>query len=372
MDILFFLARPHLIVRDFILDRSLPDIRNLERIRSPESFIWKILAYAARTFSACILFLPAKMARSAAVAYLYCRILDTYEDLIPDPNEREDALRAFVARFHETSSGLKIPSAPAINPKFAKNSHEQVYTVLVNRCRLVDAIFLKLDFQVQKIIVDLIQEMANGMIWSSDIFSRQNGILIDDFQLSRYCRNVLGFPTLFGVRLMRLFHSGEATVSNELFEDAMQAGEFIQLANITRDIETDLERGIAYHPALKYDLKQGDLKNFSVATRILKVRKALLLRALRLAPAYIRMAKAMPFPSISLCRSSMILMLLFTSRYYQECLRRTCLQSWFASSLNRHLISSTLLSIFSRTWSDHVLKIIETQFAQFVETLSGP
>ncbi|OGP63719.1 MAG: hypothetical protein A2V65_06975 [Deltaproteobacteria bacterium RBG_13_49_15] len=366
MDISFFLMRPHLIVRDFILDRSLPDIRNLERIRSPESFIWKILTYAARTFSACILFLPARMARSAAVAYLYCRILDTYEDLIPDPVQREFVLRSFVDRFHEIPSGLSIPSAPPIDTKFAKNSHEQVYTILVNRCRLVDTVFVKLDFQIQSIIVDLIRKMADGMIWSSKIFTLQNGILFDDRQLSRYCRNVLGFPTLFAVRLMRLFHPGRAPISYELYEDAMLAGEFIQLANVTRDIETDLKRGIAYHPALKDDIGRSDIDDPSLQKRILKVRRALLLKALSLAPAYIRMAASMNFPRISLCRSSMILMLLFTNRYYRECARRVHLDPWPGPAAKSGFIPSSIISIFSQRWSNRILNSTEIRFTRFV------
>jgi len=372
MDISFFLMRPHLVVREFILDRSLPDLRSLELIRSPESFIWKILSYAARTFSACILFLPARVARSAAVAYLYCRILDTYEDLIPDPAQREVVLRSFVERFHEIPSGLPIPSAPSIDTKFAKTSHEKVYTILVNRCRLIDTVFVKLDFQIQSIIVDLIRKMANGMIWSSKIFNLQNGILSDDRQLSRYCRNVLGFPTLFAARLMRLFHSGSASISNELYEDAMLAGEFIQLANITRDIETDLKRGIAYHPALKDDLGRSDIDDPSLQKRILEVRRALLLKALSLAPAYIRMAASMNFPRISLCRSSMILMLLFTNRYYRECARRVHLDPWQGHATKSGLIPSSIISIFSRRWSNRILDSTQIRFARFIrDSISG-
>ena len=39
-----------------------------------------------------------------------------------------------------------------------------------------------------------------------------------------------------------------------LREDCMLAGEMVQLANVTRDIEKDLRRGVADHPALKADL----------------------------------------------------------------------------------------------------------------------
>ena len=43
-------------------------------------------------------------ARAAAVAYLYCRMLDTYEDLIGDPATSISELFRFAARF---DSGTK-------------------------------------------------------------------------------------------------------------------------------------------------------------------------------------------------------------------------------------------------------------------------
>src|SRR6266576_3401517 len=94
----FWIRRPFLILRDLVTSRDNPDLAALARIEDPEAFVWAILPHAARTFSACIALLPERSALAAAVAYLYCRMLDTYEDLVPDPAARVGALRAFAER----------------------------------------------------------------------------------------------------------------------------------------------------------------------------------------------------------------------------------------------------------------------------------
>src|SRR5881392_3106469 len=95
----YWIRRPFLIARDLLASRESPDLDALARIEDPQAFVWAILPHAARTFSACIALLPARSALVAAVAYLYCRMLDTYEDLVPDRPRREASLRAFAARF---------------------------------------------------------------------------------------------------------------------------------------------------------------------------------------------------------------------------------------------------------------------------------
>ena len=104
----FWIRRPFLILRDLVARRDSPNLKALDRIDDPERFVWAILPHAARTFSSCIALLPARSALPAAVAYLYCRMLDTYEDLVPDHRRRETALRAFAARF-----GTDGPLGPA-------------------------------------------------------------------------------------------------------------------------------------------------------------------------------------------------------------------------------------------------------------------
>ena len=319
----FALRRPWLITRDLLQSRAHPDLARLRAIDDPESFVWRILPHAARTFTASITLLPADSARAMAVAYLYCRMLDTYEDLLPDPAERERALAAFAARFGGTDG---IAPAPRIARARARDARDQTHVVLVNRCRLVDEVFASLHPLVQRHTADLVESMAAGMIWSSRAFRDQGGVLSDAAQLSRYCRTVIGLPFLFAVRL-HLLRSGGLTVTDALQEDTLQAGEMVQLANVTRDIEKDLKRGIAYHPALAGDLGKsaGDP---GVGERVRAVREELLQRALRLAPAYERMMLALPFGRISLARGSGVLMLAFTDRYYRSCAELVGRTSW--------------------------------------------
>ena len=315
MPVPFALRRPWMITRDLIQSRAHPDVARLRAIDDPESFVWRILPHAARTFTASITLLPADSARAMAVAYLYCRMLDTYEDLLPDAAERERALAAFAARFG--ADGIPPAAAPRIARSRARDARDQTHVVLVNRCRLVDQVFVSLQPVVRRHTMDLVRSMAAGMIWSSQAFRAQGGVLIDAAQLSRYCRTVIGLPFLFAVRL-HLLRSGGLAVTDALQEDTLQAGEMVQLANVTRDIEKDLRRGIAYHPALAEDLGRS-AREPGVGERIRAVREELLQRALRLAPAYERMMLALPFGRVSLARGSGVLMLAFTDRYYRSC-----------------------------------------------------
>ena len=238
----FALRRPWLITRDLFHNRARPDVEALQGVADPESFVWRILPHAARTFAACITLLPAESARAAAVAYLYCRILDTYEDLIPPPAEREEALADFGRRFR-VSDGAPMQAAVRLDASRAHDPRDRTHVVLVNRCHLVDEVFRTLSPVARRDIAELVESMAVGMIWSSRTFGDQGGALRDAGQLSRYCRNVIGLPFFFAVRLLQQQRTGEPSISDALREDCLLAGEMVQLANITRDIEKDLRPG---------------------------------------------------------------------------------------------------------------------------------
>src|SRR5258708_7637919 len=110
----FSFRRPVLLARNVFANRERPDLAALSRIEDPERFVWAILPHAARTFSACIAMLPSRAALPAAVAYLDCRMLDTYEALVPDRVRREAQLVAFGARFGRVGAGARLPPAPRI------------------------------------------------------------------------------------------------------------------------------------------------------------------------------------------------------------------------------------------------------------------
>ncbi len=360
----FVLRRPWLITRDLLQSRAHPDVEGLRAVADPEVFLWKILPHAARTFAACITLLPAEVARAAALAYLYCRILDTYEDLIPEPTERQRALETFRNRFRVAEDGPPH-AAPGIDGAWARDARDRTHVLLVNRCHLLDAVFATLTPPVRQDIVALVEEMADGMIWSSQAFAAQGGVLRDAAQLSRYCRNVIGLPFLFGVRLQLERHTGESTVPDALREDSLAAGEMVQLANVTRDIEKDLRRGVAYHPALAADLGRSDLDDPALVERIRAVREELLLRALALAPAYERMMQALPFGRVSLGRASGVLMLLFTDRHYRDCVQHVGGAPWPGPRSTLALLLLTFGHFASGSWAAATVRRITERFRRF-------
>lgn len=366
----FALRRPWILTRDLLQSRSRPDLEQLQRIGDAESFVWRILPHAARTFTACIAVLPAEPARAMAVAYLYCRMLDTYEDLLPDPAEREAALAAFSTRFRSTDGAPPQP-APPIAPAHGRDARDETHVVLVNRCHLVDGVFARLHPLVRSHIADLVESMGSGMLWSSRTFREQGGVLQDEAQLARYCRTVIGLPFLFAVRLHLLRKTGSAAVSDALREDCLRAGEMVQLANVTRDIEKDLRRGVAYHPALRSDLGRTDLDDGGLRARIRSVRAQLLDRALTLAPAYERMMRALPFRRVSLARGSGALMLLFTDRYYRACARLVERPSWPGPASTARLIFLSGCHAFMKRWSARATRRITDTLQRHARAAAG-
>ena len=115
MPVPFFIRRPWLMLSQWLTDRDRPDLEALRAIRDPDKFLWAILPHAARTFASCITLLPPDKARAAAVGYLYCRSLDTYEDLAPEP---EKLLEIFGRRFED-----RTPTTPgSVSPSPARRS----------------------------------------------------------------------------------------------------------------------------------------------------------------------------------------------------------------------------------------------------------
>jgi phytoene/squalene synthetase len=345
MRVPFALRRPWLLVRGARVDRDRPDLDRLAAIDDPTSFVWAILPHAARTFATSILMLPAARARTAAVAYLYCRMLDTYEDL-SDDGDREASLEAFAARMKTLEPPPPVPTTAP------KDDRDRVHLLLIERCRLVDRVFTTLPGADRQGVARLVQAMADGMIWSSRRFAEQGGVLKDSEQLSRYCHYVIGEPALFTLLLMV-----EADLTAEQRRDALAAGELIQLANITRDVERDLERGIGYHPSLLPYLGSTD-----AAEAIREARRNLMARALPQVSAYTRLAEQLATGRFSLARASAVLMLLHTDRHYRWCARRIGRPEWRGPDRTGTIILASLLAAFSRRWTRRVMRRVEQDF----------
>ncbi|HEY5889677.1 MAG TPA: squalene/phytoene synthase family protein [Acidimicrobiia bacterium] len=344
----FSFRRLWLLARGLLEDRNQPDLKRLARIDDPEEFVWSILPHAARSFAPSILLLPEKEARSAAVGYLYARMLDTYEDLSAGPLEARAALVAFAARF---DAAEPLPAPAASLPDHA-DQRDRAHILLVERYHMVDQLFLDLDRSARDRITRLVGDMAEGMVEFSIIFERQEGVLNNDQQVLDYCHRVIGIPALFIMETLL----DEVPADHQ--RDALEASELIQLANVTRDIEKDLLRGVAYHPALKEHLGStgGSVTDLAVAT----ARRDLILLATRRAGSFRRLVDAVKLPRISPARAAAVLMFSFTDRHYRDCAIEAGMTTLSVSRPALALILTSIPAMFSPWWADRVMTRVET------------
>ena len=344
----FPIRRLLLLARGLLGDRDRPNLHRLAGIDDPEEFVWSILPHAARSFAPSILLLPENEAKTAAVGYLYARMLDTYEDLSDGPLEARAALTAFAARFDSTEP---LPAPPAPSPP-NPDQRDRAHILLVQRHQMVDQLFLELDRATRDRITRLVDDMAQGMVEFSIIFERQEGVLDNDQQVLDYCHRVIGIPALFVMETLL------DEVPPDHHRDALEASELIQLANVTRDIEKDLLRGVAYHPALKAHLGSagGKVTDLAVAT----ARRDLIVLATRRAGSFRRLVDAVKLPRISPARAAAVLMFSFTDRHYRDCAIDAGMTTLSVSRPVLTLVLTSIPAMFSPRWADRVMARVET------------
>ena len=352
-------ARPALLLRGLVANRDHPDLVSLGAETDSERFVWRVLPHAARSFAASIVILPTEKAKAAAVAYLYCRILDTYEDLYPDIGGRGHALDRFASRFE---SGILTVPGP-IPAGLARDDRDRLHLLLVDRCDLIDGVYRTLPTEMRQSIARLVRAMADGMIWSVDRFARQGGVLVDGEQVSRYCRNVIGNPVLFALQLL-----GRGRLTPATRRDAGAVGEMIQLANITRDVEKDLARGIGYHPALKPYLSNGGDPVKKLET-VQRVRVELTARAMNLVPAYLRLVAG--FEGMVAVRTAAVLMLGFTELHYRGCVAGSGRDPWPGPRGTLGVVLRAVPSLVSARWAQRRLDRVQTNFLLAAMSLSS-
>jgi phytoene/squalene synthetase len=349
------LRKLQLVALNVLANRRQPPLAQLAALRDPERFVWHILPHAARSFSFCIIALPERMARALAVAYLYCRMLDSYEDLPPTLELKVQKLRAFVDRF---SDAAVLQPAPTLEESWAPDPQEASHVLLVQRAALVDEVYGRLSSSHQRTIRRLVTRMGEGMIWSAETFAAQQGRLLNEAQLSDYCDHVLGNPMVFAEEMQRLDCGMDDRVEGPRRQLCRATGEAIQLANVTRDLEKDVVRGVYYHPALA-----GVEPN---SETLAQVRRLLLRRGMLRAAAFRPFAMGVPTPKWSLSRGACLLLLLFTYRYYQKATARAGMSLFDAKQQlhKRRAFGWWLKAVLSRRSCDRVLEQMECGFAQ--------
>ncbi|MFZ0015592.1 MAG: squalene/phytoene synthase family protein [Acidimicrobiia bacterium] len=343
----FAMRRLFLLARGVTTDRDRPHLKRLAEIDDPEQFVWSVLPHAARSFAPSILLLPEPEARSAAVGYLYARMLDTYEDLSPTGEAGRVALREFVDRFESSPPG----PAPVIRAPRVEDRRDEVHLLLVDRHALVDDLFATLDLSARTHIVRLVRDMAEGMIEFGTIFEEQSGVLDGDAQVLDYCHHVIGVPAMFMIETVM----GQSATEHRA--DALEVSELIQLANITRDVEKDLLRGVAYHPLLRSHLGTDGRGDAERDVRI--ARRDLMRLATRRAAAFRRLLAAAHLPRLSSARAAAVMMMLFTDRHYRRCAASVGMSTWSGPDGLLAMTLAAMPAVVSAQWADRVLLRVE-------------
>lgn len=339
----FALLRPWFFLRGLMARRDRPDLDRLRAIEDPERFVWAILPHAARTFAPSIVGLPYRRAIVAAVGYLYARMLDTYEDLERSSDAKMAGLAGFAGRFRAPTP---TPAPPLADARLG-DDRDLLHVLLLERCHVVDRVFTGLDSADRLRIVSMIEAMAADMQEFVRRFADQGGRLADDGQIEQYCHAVIGHPIVFTLRTLL----GEQAAVRA-HEDAMDLSVLIQLANITRDIEKDLARGIAYHPGLDPSRPAAD-------DEVAAARRYLVGLALGYLPTYRRLVDDLRLSPISLARGSAVLMALHTDRHYRAMAGRCGMVGWSGRDATVAIWASALAGIVSSRWTARVLRRIE-------------
>ena len=109
---------------------------------------------------------------------------------------------------------------------------DRAHLLLVEHLDRIDAVYARLSPEQRESIARCVRDMAVGM-------REGNGDVL------AYCRTVLGNPVVFALELLL-----DRRLDDDERETAMRVSEMVQLANITRDIEKDLGRGVVYDARL--------------------------------------------------------------------------------------------------------------------------
>lgn len=240
-----------------------------------DDFTKIILPQVSRTFDLAIRFLPSKLSRPVGIAYLLCRIADTYEDSASLPPQTRSSLLLKYARL--------LDGSPAYDPRLLDELQEAFGSdnspirispqdnpanlILVRNLENVLIAADSLPGEFKSHIYPRVQEMATGMAHYTQLINgdaEQIGFLEDEDDWDRYCYYVAG---TVGHMLTDIFcdYAGFAeTTRKRLHRLGRSFGLGLQKVNILKDAVIDTGRGICFLPKTmieKYSIKFGGLRS---------------------------------------------------------------------------------------------------------------
>ena len=292
-------------------DRARPPLAELAAETDSERFVWRMLPHAARSFSPAIAVLPSRLARPLAAAYLWCRALDTTEDLSPDGETRRAGFAACV----EAAAGcgdLRLPRSQLV-----QDDRDRAHWLIVEKAPLLSAFTAGLRADSRLRIAELVRGMAEGMELAAERRAASGGVLASGTPREEYCRAVLAAPLVYAEAELRA-QNGDPAMDDARRRLAMAAGEIIQLANVCRDVEKDLRRRTAYDEVLRPYLDAG----VAPAEVVAEVRTKILRRVAALGPVIEPYFGGLPLKGRPGARAAAAVMCGATASFYGKANRR--------------------------------------------------
>lgn len=188
---------------------------------NPDCFLNEAFCASGRNISVAASFLDDAIRREARIAYLACRALDAYEDLLPAPAES----RKCVAHAAQYLTGRSVE--PVTTSFVTPNSKSDAIEILIaQNLPLLKEEIQSLGDESRQRVETLIGDMANGMVRA--ITRRISGSPIDQ---AAYGEEILGKAIEYAFVLLK--------VKCHWPVDFISMGRLIQAANMLRDIERD-------------------------------------------------------------------------------------------------------------------------------------
>jgi farnesyl-diphosphate farnesyltransferase len=210
-----------------------------------------LLQKVSRTFALNITVLPNAARRQVLLAYLYCRMADTFED---DPRisaaDKKVLLDGFAGVFQPGQDAL--PLWESFYPQLPKHWSEEVWDeklCLDGACSV--GLFKEMPTQVQGYVAATVHEMSRGMAMFAQ---RQEDAgewmaLQTIAELDEYCYFVAG---IVGNMLCDVFAYNSPLISEKRYQElrslAVSFGLALQVTNILKDAVEDSTRGVCYLP----------------------------------------------------------------------------------------------------------------------------
>jgi farnesyl-diphosphate farnesyltransferase len=224
------------------------------------AFSREILPQVSRTFDLAIKFLPKKLGQPVGLAYLLCRIADTFEDSVQlDPNTRQDKLGKY-ALLLERTDRFDETLITDIQYSFAQDHDKAVkgdsgdHAASIELVRNIDKVLLAVESMPEdfkKHIFPWVREMSLGMASYTTLANSESDnirFLKDEEDWDKYCYYVAG---TVGHMLTDIFSSyagfGEDT-REKLHKLGCSFGLGLQKVNILKDAIVDTSRGICFLP----------------------------------------------------------------------------------------------------------------------------